>query len=107
MRRERRAANVQKMKRSVHNIEVQIDELVLHGFPATDRYIIGDALTDELKQLFVNNKADISPVKEMNVSALNAQRIVLQQNAKPNSVGVQIAKAVHGSLNTGNIRGQR
>ena len=107
MRRERRAANVQKMKRGVRNIEVQIDELFLHGFPVADRYIIGEALTHELGRLFENNAVDISSVKELQVSALNAGRIIIPPNARPTLIGVQVAKAVHGSLNTGSIRGQR
>ncbi len=107
MRRERRAANVQKMRRSFRNIEVQIDELVLHGFPATDRYIIGDTLTLELSQLFESNEIDTSLARDARVSALNAGRIIIPPNARPTLIGVQVAKAVHGSLNTGNTRGQR
>lgn len=107
MRRERRAANVQKMRRSFRNIEVQIDELVLHGFPATDRYVIGDALTHKLSQLFENNEVDISSTRETHIPALNAGQIIIPTNARPTLVGTQIAKAVHGSLNIGNTRDQR
>lgn len=107
MRRERRAANVQKMRRSFRNIEVQIDELALHGFPATDRYIIGDTLTRELSQLLEGNETDISLARGARIPALNAGRIIIPSNARPTLIGVQVAKAVHGSLNTSNTRGQR
>ena len=107
MRRERRAANVRKMKRDVRSLEVQIDELVLHGFPVADRYIIGDALTHELSQLFENNEVDISSTRETHVALLNAGRIFVPSNARPTLIGVQVAKAVHGSLNTGDTRGRR
>jgi hypothetical protein len=34
------------------NIIIEIDELVLHGFPATDRYRIGEAVHEELARIF-------------------------------------------------------
>lgn len=96
MRRERRAANIQKMKRTFQRIELGIDELILRGFPAADRYLIGDALTHELGRLF---EGDVSLSRETHIPALDAGRIMLPSNARPASVGTQVAQAVHGSLN--------
>jgi hypothetical protein len=107
MRRERRAANVQKMRQGSRSIEMQIDELVLHGFSVADRYIIGDALTHELHQLFETNQVDISLSNNAHVDALNARQIIIPSNARPTLIGAKVAKAVHGSLNASNMRGQR
>jgi hypothetical protein len=102
MRREQRAANVQKMKRPFHHVEVGIDELVLHGFPVADRYLIGDALMQELGHLFETSETNDLLTNQAHIPALNAGRIVLPSNGKPASVGTQVAQAVYGSLNHGN-----
>ena len=107
MRRERRAANVQKMKRGCPNIEVHIDEIVLHGFSAADRYVIGDAFTYELSQLFENNEIGISLINNTRAPTLNARQIIIPSNARPTLIGAQVAKVVHGSLNASNPRGRK
>lgn len=35
------------------NIEFDIEELILHGFPPGDRHLIGDAMQNELARLLV------------------------------------------------------
>lgn len=105
MRRERRAANVQKMKRAYSNIEVYIDELVLHGFSAADRYSVGDALTIELKQLFETRESNLFLTRNVNIPTLNAGQVALPLNARPISVGAQVAQVVYESLN--NRRGRQ
>jgi hypothetical protein len=104
MRRERRAANVQKMKREISNIEVQIDELVLHGFRAVERYIIGDALSNELSQLIMNAEA-LPFDRDFQIPVQRAGEISILPDAKPASIGAKVAQAVHAGLNTINKGG--
>ena len=40
-----------------HNIELHIEELVLHGFSPSDRYRIAEAIERELVQLFSRQSA--------------------------------------------------
>jgi hypothetical protein len=97
MRRERRAANVRKMKQKPSIVEVQIGELILHGFAAADRYAIGDALSEELSQLVMN--ADTHSFdRDFHVPVQRAGEISILPNAKPDSIGVKAAQAVHAGL---------
>ena len=98
MRRTQRAANVRKMKAPHRRIEIGIDELILHGFPAADRYTIGDALSHELGRLFEDSQSRDLPAGSAAIPALNAGRILLPSNVKPAEVGRQAAQAVHASL---------
>ena len=105
MRRERRAANIQKMKRANRNVEVQIGELILHGFPAADRYIIGDALSNELSQLVMN--ADTHSFdRDFHMPVQRAGEISILPDAKPASIGAKVAQTVHAGLNTINQGGR-
>ncbi len=103
MRRERRATNIQKMKGTVRNVEVEIDELILRGFPVGDRYVISDAFTHELRQLFKDIDAHSSFAKEAHLPTLNADRIAIAPDEKPVSVGAQVARAVYSSLSSNGV----
>ena len=98
MRRAQRAENIRKMKQPVRQIEIGIDELILHGFPAADRYLIGDALSLELGRLFEDSQPRDLPAGQDHIPALNAGRILLPSNVKPPEVGRQAAQAVHAIL---------
>ncbi len=104
MRRERRAANVQKMKRAVRNVDVQIDELILHGFPVADRYVIGDALSSELGQLVLDVQ-EYSFDKDIQIPVQRAGEFSVPPNAKPALIGAKVAQTVHTGLNTMNKGG--
>ncbi len=99
MRRDRRAANLQKMRGGVRSIEMQIDELVLHGLPAADRYVIGDAFLLEIEQMLNTSASRTSLKQNIDQAIIDAGRITLAPSAKPILVGKQVARAVYGSLN--------
>ncbi len=105
MRREQRAANIQKMKHKPSNVEVQIDELILHGFSAADRYAIGDALSGELSQL-VTHSASNPFNQEINLSTYRAGEISILPDAQPTQIGAKVAQAVHAGLHTINKEGR-
>jgi len=106
MRSERRAANVQKMKRTIRHVEVQVDELILQEPFAFNRYDIGDAFSHELGLLF--REVDRSPsfIQGAQVPLLRAGQIAVLPGTKPALIGTQIAQAVYGSLDTLNKRGR-
>lgn len=105
MRREQRAANVQKMKRKLSNVEVQIGELILHGFPAADRYAIGDALSQELSQLIMNSECHPFD-RELYISVQRAGQVSILPDTKPDSIGAKVAQTVHAGLNAINQGGR-
>lgn len=99
MRREQRAANVRRMMRPFSKIEVLIEALTLRGFSPGDRHAIGDGLSRELERLFKESEQPSSLTQAAHLPSLDAGQIIVSSNAKPVSVGKQIAQAVHGNLN--------
>ena len=79
-------------------VEIVIDELVLRGFSPADRDAIGDSLSRELGRLV--EAGDIQALAGLgSIPALRAPNVTLQASAKAATVGSQVARAVHGSLN--------
>ena len=82
---------------STVRVEITIDELVLHGFQPTERYVIGEALALELERLLaVSNAAPLGRLGDIPV--LRANGVNLPSGAKGQAIGAQVAGAVHASL---------
>lgn len=77
------------------NIEIHIEELVLHGFPAGDRYLIGGAAERELVRLFEEQEMPPSLSSGGDFDRLDAGKFEVQPNAKPEKVASRIAQAVY------------
>ncbi len=83
-------------------IELNIDELVLHGFPAGDRYAIAEAVEQTLSQLFSEQIASEGIPPSLAVQSQRAQvdagSFNVAPGAKGNAIGSQIAHNVHRGL---------
>ncbi len=105
MRRARRAANLLRLKEASPNVELTVDELVLHGFPASERYAIGDAFQQELVRLF----AGAGPRafrQDANRPRLDAGRVALPAQPRAATVGTRVARAVYDSLDSTGREGE-
>ena len=74
-------------------IEVHIEELVLHGFAASARWQIGDALESELRGLLAAQglpRAWLSNPERIQTAAIQSARLT-----KPASAGFEIAAAAY------------
>jgi hypothetical protein len=86
------------------NINLHIEELVLHGFAPNDRYAIADAVQQELSRLLGptsgQTQADLaSTLSEHSRNiGIDAGAFQVEQNSRAGSIGNQIAQAVHGGL---------
>jgi len=84
------------------NIKLHIEELVLHGFAPGDRYAIADAVELELSRLLTEHFAEpgYSALLTSNTAAarLDAGAFQVDPRSRTNSIGTQIAQAVHGGL---------
>jgi hypothetical protein len=84
------------------NIKLHIDELVLHGFAPNDRYAIADAVERELAHLFTADHATPAlshlPADNSDVPILQAGSFQVAFGADGNSIGTQIARAIHGGI---------
>jgi hypothetical protein len=76
-------------------IELHIEELVLHGFPAGDRQRIAEAAQTELARLLA---AGGLPKQDISLDRVNGGAFQVAANAKPQQAGRQIAQAVFRSL---------
>ena len=81
-----------------HSIELHIEELVLHGFAPGDRYRIADAVERELARLFAEQGVPPSLAQNNHVARLDGRAFEVAPQAKPETMGVQIARAVYGRL---------
>jgi len=84
------------------NIRLHIEELVLHSFAPNDRYAIADAVERELSRLLAADfaSAEIPPSLADSSGRLrvDAGNFHVAPDAKANSIGAQIAQAVHGGI---------
>ena len=79
-------------------IDLEIDELVLHGFPRGDRYRIGEALEQELTRLLAEEGVPKSIDIGGEVDQLRAGSFHVSKGIRPERVGSQVAQAVYGGL---------
>ena len=89
----------------MRKIELHIEELVLHGFAPGDRYTIADAVERELSHLlaqqftpFTSPGIPTTWVHDSGNLRLDAGAFNVAPESRADSIGVQIAQAVHGGL---------
>ena len=75
-------------------IEVRIDELVLHGFAPEARWRLADALQGELHRLI--SEHGVPAAWQISPERLDAGRVAATPKTNPQTAGEQIARAVHG-----------
>jgi hypothetical protein len=84
------------------NIELHIEELVLHGFAPSDRYTIADAVERELSRLLAENSGNAGWPRSLADNSsrprVDAGNFQVAPSAKASSIGDQIAQAVHGGI---------
>lgn len=79
-------------------IELHIEELVLAGFPAAQRYAIGDALERELSRLIADRGLPSAMVPGGEIARLDAGDFAVAPGAHGNAIGAQVARAVYRGL---------
>jgi len=77
------------------SIELHVEELVLHGFAPSDRYVIGDAVEREMARLLIEQRIPSSLRSENATDEITGATFNAAYNAKPSAIGRQIAQAVY------------
>lgn len=80
------------------NIELHIEELVLHGFAPGDRYSIADAVESELTRSFAERGLPPSLMRNAVIGRVDGGAFDVASGAKPDRIGGQVAEAVYGGL---------
>jgi hypothetical protein len=81
------------------NIELHIEELVLHGFAPGDRHRIGEAVVGELQRLFAERGVSPRLARDGEVSHLDGGVFEMAHGAGAETIGARIAQALYGKLN--------
>ena len=82
----------------MQDIELYIEKLVLHGFDVGDRYLIGDALRDELVRLFAEQGVPPALARGKEVAHLDGGAFEVALGAEPVEIGTQVAHALYRGL---------
>ncbi len=80
------------------NVELHIDELVLHGFAARDRHHIAAALERELTRLIAQGDVAHPPGGSMQLDRIDAGSFHLDPAARPGHIGQTVAQRVYRQL---------
>ncbi len=80
------------------NIELHIEELMLHGFAPGDRYRIGKAVERELTRLFTEQDMPPSLPQRGEIARLDGGAFELKPGSRAEVIGVQVGQAVYGGL---------
>jgi len=79
-------------------IELHIEELVLHGFTAADRYLIGDALQVELTRMFSEQGMPSGFARNIETDRVDAGSFHVITGAQVPAIGARLAQALYGGL---------
>lgn len=77
------------------NMEFDIEELVLDGFPPGDRYLISDALQKELARLFVEGGIPSLLALSGDYPVLDAGWLQLEPKSNADTIGRRIAGTLY------------
>jgi ribulose 1,5-bisphosphate synthetase/thiazole synthase len=80
---------------SPRSLEVNIEELVLHGFPPGDRYLIASAVEQELTRLLTERGVPSAFKQGSYVDIIDGGHFTISSRAKARNIGMQVAQAVH------------
>ena len=79
----------------MNNIELHIEQLVLHGFRPNDRYRIGKAVELELTRLFTEQGISYSMSKGGEFTRLDSGTFNIAPSSKAEAIGSQVAQSVY------------
>jgi hypothetical protein len=80
------------------NVELRIDELVLHGFEPAYHHRIGEALERELGRLFVEEGVPPSLAREGGIDRVDGGAFEAGPDLGAEAIGALVARAVYGGL---------
>ena len=80
------------------NVELHIEELVLHGFSPGDRYRIAEAVERELARWLAEQGVPHLLSNNVDLVEIDAGAFDVKPNAKSEMVGAQVAQAIYGGI---------
>ena len=80
------------------NVELHIEELVLHGFPPDYRHRIGEGVEQELSRLFTEQGLPPSLARGGDIPRLDAGAFEMNPELGTDAVGARVARALYGGM---------
>lgn len=80
------------------NLQLHIEELILHGFAARDRDRISAAIQQELTRLFTEQGIPPTLAQGGQIAQLNGGTFNVTAGTRPDIVGTQIAQSIYGGF---------
>lgn len=93
--------------KSPPTLHLHIQDLVLHGFGSINRHRIGEAMERELARLFLGQEVLRSLANSIAVDFLDGGVLKIESASAPESIGNQLAQAIHGTLKAHGMVGAR
>jgi hypothetical protein len=78
-----------------HAVELQIEELVLHGVAAGDRHIVAGAVQQELARLLSERGVPAALMRGGSADFTDGGDIQMGLATRPETIGAQVAHAVY------------
>lgn len=78
------------------NLELHIEELILHGFPPGRRGVIAAAIEQELTRLFAEQGVPAALAQAGAIPRLDGGSFETAAGAMPADIGRQVAQAIYG-----------
>ena len=83
---------------SAVQLELNIEELVLHSFSQGDRHTIGEAVECKLTRLLADRSVPQSLERDREIANMDGSVFEVGQGSRADVVGTHVAKAVYGGL---------
>ena len=83
------------------NVELNIEELLLHGFPPGSRDAIAEAVRQELARRLAESGTPASFLQNRVIGKVDGGAIQVAPGAQPQAIGSQIAGALYMGLTQG------
>ena len=80
------------------NLDLHIEELILHSFPSHQQHLIGAAIEQELTRLFTEQGLPPTLAKGGQLGQIDGGAFNVAANATADAIGSQVAQAVYGGI---------
>ncbi len=88
----------------MNNIELHINELVLHGFSPHDRYRIGAAVERQLTQMLTEQGMPATLSQGGEMPYIDGGTFNVAPNAHADTIGTQVAQSVYKNISVSQRR---
>lgn len=85
------------------NLEFEIEELVLHGFPVHDRPLIRATIQQELTRLFAARGISPEIANHAEIGHFNGGAFEVVTGMLPTAIGIQIAESIYTLFSNENV----